>query len=447
MFSEIYTALFTLSIVLINPFGLEGGKVWTYPKVAAVFSIIVMNVVLIIKHRKSVRLILAKDKIGFLLWIAFVACGVVSTLLSPMPHHSIWGHEAMWDGLAYWSGLAVFATTTFIATSLKPQYVRAQAKGLLAGGIILALTMIPQLVDWTIDYTATNGEILDLQREILSSKIWRIQMPIGLYSHRGHAGFVLAACAVLAWWMRTKRWVPTPLAVGAFFLTTALLLFTQTRGPLFGLIAAVLYMTWTSRRDRERWASVLKIALGTSACALLIFFISSKLQLHAPRDVDLVPSIEALTEGKTEKKSSKFNDFTTGRVTLAKTALEGIKERPFFGWGHNGFAIAYPYVTGCFDRARKSGGIVACDVLTTKAHNFIFDIILSIGFVGLAVYLSIFFRYFKRARSNKNFHGIEAIGLAYFIYGLTWFEAAQFTHIAWWALAVGAARARDDKRI
>ena len=45
--------------------------------------------------------------------------------------------------------------------------------------------------------------------------------------------------------------------------------------------------------------------------------------------------------------------------------------------------------------------------------------------------------------------GLAALGVAYLVYGLTWFECAQFSHLAWWALAAGAGlylrKAADDR--
>lgn len=32
--------------------------------------------------------------------------------------------------------------------------------------------------------------------------------------------------------------------------------------------------------------------------------------------------------------------------------------------------------------------------------------------------------------------GIEALVVAYIVFTLTWFECAQFTHIAWWVLSL-----------
>ncbi|WP_339378960.1 hypothetical protein [Fischerella muscicola] len=33
------------------------------------------------------------------------------------------------------------------------------------------------------------------------------------------------------------------------------------------------------------------------------------------------------------------------------------------------------------------------------------------------------------------YRGIEAVVVAYFVFTFTWFECAQFTHLAWWSLS------------
>jgi hypothetical protein len=81
----------------------------------------------------------------------------------------------------------------------------AQLYGFLIGGLILALSMFPQLIDWRIDYTATTGQLL--RDNILVSTIFQDHQPIGLYSHRGHAAFVLAAIGVMTVACRQLQWV------------------------------------------------------------------------------------------------------------------------------------------------------------------------------------------------------------------------------------------------
>ncbi|MGB5970814.1 MAG: hypothetical protein WA865_22270 [Spirulinaceae cyanobacterium] len=39
---------------------------------------------------------------------------------------------------------------------------------------------------------------------------------------------------------------------------------------------------------------------------------------------------------------------------------------------------------------------------------------------------------------HSSYCGIETVAIAYFIFTLTWFECAQFSHLAWWALSLSS---------
>jgi hypothetical protein len=41
------------------------------------------------------------------------------------------------------------------------------------------------------------------------------------------------------------------------------------------------------------------------------------------------------------------------------------------------------------------------------------------------------------------FRGIEAITIAYLVFGLTWFECAQYSHVIWWSLSLAMAEEKN----
>lgn len=91
----------------------------------------------------------------------------------------------MGDGLLYWLLIAIFTLSNNLLLKLHPELFRSQLQGLIIGGVILALSIFPQVINWRIDYTATSGQLF--QSHILASTIFKNHQPIGLYSHRGHA--------------------------------------------------------------------------------------------------------------------------------------------------------------------------------------------------------------------------------------------------------------------
>ncbi|MDZ8259844.1 hypothetical protein [Nostoc sp. ChiQUE01b] len=129
-------------------------------------------------------------------------------------------------------------------------------------------------------------------------------------------------------------------------------------------------------------------------------------------------------------------------------ANRGISQRPLLGWGMNGFGAVYPYVRYgrtiakvirlddfSFDYQDKKGQIQAAQLPTTKAHNLILDTILSVGLLGMASYLTLLVWCLWQVIKSP-YRGIEAVFIAYLAFTLTWFECAQFTHLAWWSLSI-----------
>ena len=150
------------------------------------------------------------------------------------------------------------------------------------------------------------------------------------------------------------------------------------------------------------------------------------------------------------------NAFSSGRLRLWELAVKAISSNPL-GYGFDGFGLAYPYlkkkilpqwnedeiseVLGInaytFTYRNGQGELKISPLPTNKAHNIFLDLLLSTGIAGAALYLySLAYLLSLAVRSKENYLG--AVGVAYLAYGLTWFECAQFSHLAWWALAAGA---------
>jgi len=82
----------------------------------------------------------------------------------------------------------------------------------------------------------------------------------------------------------------------------------------------------------------------------------------------------------------------------------------------------------------KNGQLLTAPLPSVKAHNLILDTALSVGFLGLLSYLTLLvFCIWQMIKSPLQ--GIEAVVIAYLVFTFTWFECAQFTHLAWWSLS------------
>ncbi|MEH1854610.1 MAG: O-antigen ligase family protein [Nostoc sp.] len=414
--NRIYTLLFSLSIILINPIGAMRGEIWTQPKVFAISLICILNFLILWEHRENLKLS-QSWKISRLLWEIFLGIGLISTLASPFPWRSLFGQEQMGDGLLYWLLIAIFTLSNNLLLRLHPELARSQLQGLVIGGVILAISIFPQVINWRIDYTITSGQLM--QSNILASTIFQNQQPIGLYSHRGHASFVLAAVAVMTLVGWQWQWINTRLAATAAMLIIPALLLTQTRAGLLALLVGTIYLL-----GRQHY----KLLVPATLVCLLIIGIAT-----STRQMNNLPLIKQIT---------------SNRVDLWQMANYRISQRPLLGWGMDGFGTAYSYVRPgkkitkvirlgdfSFDYQDENGQIKTAQLPTTKAHNIILDTSLSVGLLGMASYLALLGWCLWQVIKSP-YRGIEAVFIAYLTFTFTWFECAQFTHLAWWSLSI-----------
>lgn len=123
-----------------------------------------------------------------------------------------------------------------------------------------------------------------------------------------------------------------------------------------------------------------------------------------------------------EKEVGSFG----GRFFVWGIAKKGFFEKPIFGWGPENFEYAfYKYYNPCF-------GTEPCgyDTWYDRAHNIVFDTLVTTGFLGLISYFLLFFAIFillwkNFAKDKINFwpFGIfVSLFIAYFIQNLTVFD-------------------------
>ena len=160
------------------------------------------------------------------------------------------------------------------------------------------------------------------------------------------------------------------LGVGIIGLT---LYFSTARAALLSTVGGiaiivVLWLVFHKKRKLKYLGSVI-LAVGVIAGIILtsLLFISP----------DLIE----------EKMIEKFGSSTIKpRWEIYDMAWKGFAERPLLGWGPENFA---PVFTKFFNPQFFSGGF-GSDVWYDKAHNVIFDSLVSVGILGFLAYFSIF---------------------------------------------------------
>lgn len=415
------------------------GEIWTQPKVFFILLICIFNVLILWEERDALKLP-HNWKISGLLWGIFLTAALLSTINSPFPLRSLFGQEQMGDGLLYWLLIAIFALSNNLLLRLHPELFRFQLQGLIIGGIILALSIFPQAINWRIDYTATSGQLF--QSHILASTIFKNHQPIGLYSHRGHASFVLAACSIITLFGWQKKIINQRNSVIALTLIIPALLLTQTRAGIIAFIIGFVYWIYQSgfnNRHRNR--------IIVCACLVSLLFVGA---VSATRQL-------AFNNKSNFDKTTVFIKYVSSdREMLWERAIRGISMRPLFGWGMNGFGTVYPYIHHgepvdkvlrlgdfSFDYQNKNGEVKRKQLPTVKAHNLILDTTLSVGILGLISYSTLFvFCFWQVLKSPLN--GIEAVLIVYLAFTFTWFECAQFSHIAWWVFSLSAHERHEE---
>lgn len=412
----LYTLLYALSIILINPWGSSRGLIWTSPKVLIIWLIVGVNLALLWEQRKALT-ISRQWKISLILWTIFLSIGAISTLQSPFPLTSFFGQDQMGDGWLYWLLIATFTLSNSLLLTVHPQLINSQFQGLLIGGMILSLSIFPQIIDWRIDYTATMGQII--RADVLASSIFQGQQPLGLYSHRGHAAIVLALIVITAIVGRFSRFTTTKLTAITLILTVPALLLTSTRSAILALMIASAYLL------RGKYYKILGGIALIGVVAIGIMTVTRPLDWSKPSIAQIMSS----------------------RSPMWTLSVRGIKKRPLFGWGFDGFGIAYPYIRNpqltpivvnldefTYDYINIKGEISTREIPTYKAHNWILDTTLSVGIFGLVAGIALW-GYYVCLALNYFRGGIEAVAIAYLIFTFTWFDGAQYAHIVWWMMS------------
>ena len=475
----VYGLLLALSLALINPWGTPRGGVWTHPKVYALialalltWSVLLAQLVIFaikkLRHKPTPHFHLPAVWLGAaLLWGAFLGWGLVTAYTSPISlSNALTANDEMGDGWVYWAWVGAFVLGNALTLRRFPQLFKPQLYGVLAAGALMSLAVFAQSADWRLDFTETMRQEVPTPNpdrpNVLLSNIWQGQMPIGLTSHRGHAAFVVAASAVLALVSLLRGWLAGRYAWPLYALSLLGVYFTATRGAqlAFGVGMVYLLVRCWRVRDARRTVLLAFVPLVLGAAGVVG---ASALGVSGTRTL---PSPATLFRNP--------DAFLSMRPAYWRIAAAGVREQPVTGWGFNGFGLAFPYVND-FDARFKTflawedGEPVELDrlqgtdhyyfryfgpdgflyrgrVMSNKAHNLLLDTAVSVGGVGLGLYLLLLGVFFAVTARGVGW-GLEAVLVVYLAYGLTWFESAQFSHLAWWALSVGLAWQRSTQPV
>ncbi|RJQ19452.1 MAG: hypothetical protein C4560_06035 [Nitrospiraceae bacterium] len=221
---------------------------------------------------------------------------------------------------------------------------------------------------------------------------------------------------------------------GIIFSTIVLFIYviylTAARGPILAGLSGVIFFslfyifgrpnTPNERLHRKLAMSVAALCVLLPA-AFLIFY-------ETP---DLPQKFDEFQEAAPRFATATMDESISSRVAAWKVAWEGIKERPFLGWGQENFISVY--ATGPLRYGQNLG--------MDRPHNIVLEWLVNAGIPGLLSYLSIFgaaFYVIRNARRNNLIAKAGAVTLVtafvvYFLQNLSIFDTIN-TYLVFFGL-------------
>jgi O-antigen ligase len=196
----------------------------------------------------------------------------------------------------------------------------------------------------------------------------------------------------------------------------------------------LLFFFWLIASKRK----ILKIIGSISLISSLIF------------SVFVFYSLLTKPEGFFRKIIEKEVGGFGGRFPVWQGAWKGFLERPLLGWGHENFEFSFvKYYNPCMPTPECGG-----EIWFDRAHNIIFDTLISTGIFGMISYLlifaAIFYILWKNFLKNKTDFfapGIfTSLFIAYFVQNLTVFDMVSSFMVFFLSLAFVASFEKEFEK-
>lgn len=276
-----------------------------------------------------------------------------------------------------------------IAATYNSSFVQAIGESapvaLLLTILLMAATMAPAFDRPTITKTFIHG--------LLSIGVWL--GVIAIFQDKGRADSVLGNPIYLASfssfslfasayyvlgrdYLFSKKWAKE-LLYGSLILFFLWIIFeTATRGAvlglLFGGLTAATLMSILAREKEDVWWRRLSIAMVVGIVTLTVLFFSFK---------DTIATNDNLPNGHLIKRAANFSleDKTTKhRLANWEQAIDGFRERPFFGWGQENYIHV-------FSKYYQADKLYDAEQWFDRTHNMFLDWLVFGGLFGLGSFL------------------------------------------------------------
>ncbi len=287
---------------------------------------------------------------------AFILSLGVSALLGANPDKSFWSNfERMegWISLVHFGAFFVVLTSVFKTEKLWKWLLNLS----IGASVVMAFYGIFQLLGFA---TINQGGV-------------RVDGTFGNATYLAVYMLFHVFLTMLAywWWGRGNR------SWGIFyglatFLQIVIIFYTATRGTILGLIGGLIIAGGTFLVFGNGSKRLRNIGIG-----ILVAIVVATAGFFAIKDTAFVQNHGVLSR----LANISISEGST-RFTIWGMALQGVQEKPIFGWGQENFNYIF--------NKYYEPSLYAQEPWFDRAHNVIFDWLVAGGFVGLILYFSLF---------------------------------------------------------
>ncbi len=353
---------------------------------------------------------------GFVLFFLFVIFLTISSILGGHFAYSFWSNFERMDGLVNWLHIVLYIIVLLGIFKNKEQW-----HGFFKISLFSAL----------ISTFVALGQKFGLNFVMASSGGTRLTALMGNAAYVASYLMLHSFIAIYLLKIEWKKIFWRYFYIFSLILFIFILISTQTRGAFLGLLAfAVLFVVgflWIKRKQRNKAyyaALILLIAIFT-----FITLLFTQKQANWVKDVSLFNKIAHVSLNDTTAQS---------RLMIWRNSLEGVKEKPIFGWGEENFI----YVFNKYFPIEIFHDI-GSEVWFDRPHNILVQHLVQGGIVGLSLYLSIFFYLifllYKKYLQDKNewFFSLfwSAFLLSFLVHDLFIFDSVNTNIILYLILA------------
>lgn len=258
-------------------------------------------------------------------------------------------------------------------------------------------------VNWTESASTTHRIFSSLGQPVFLGSFIVLTIPVSFY-----------LLFVSKYWLKSFFYFLAIIAQClALFLTYSL---TAWISLVFGAIliyAFLIYYSYFYKKSEE--TKLLKKKIILSGC-LMLLLISGLLLYGWQKDWVLKNKIGTLVDLRGGSMQS--------RIILWRASFSAIKERPLFGYGlENQGEILVKY----YDQ--KWAEVEYVNMLSNRAHNILFDVLLTTGISGLIIFLSVSILVFKLAYNNYRDNRQPLLSVFLAVAALSFLFSLQFSFL------------------